>query len=322
MEKVLITGARGFIGAALMDRVRAEGAEAVGLDIQTDKGRGIVAGDVSEPGMWQRAAEGCDVVINAAALVTNTATWEQGWRVNVAGARHVLDAAAEHGAKRFIQLSSIRAFGDYGFPDDVDETHPVRPTGSVYVDTKIASEQVALQAHAAGEIEATVIRPGDVYGPGSRPWVLLPLEMIRKNRFVLPARGEGIFSPTYLDNLVDGIILAARAPEAAGQIFTLSDGTGVTTREFFANHYRWAGKGEPRTLPTVAAMGLAGAGGAALRVAGIRTEMSAESARYLAREGTYSIERARRVLGYDPKVALEEGLARTESWLRDQGLIG
>ncbi len=80
----------------------------------------------------------------------------------------------------------------------------MRPDGHTYVDTKIASEQVVLQAHAAGEIECTVIRPGDVYGPGSRPWTVLPVDAIRQNRFFLPAMGRGIFSPVYVDNLLDG----------------------------------------------------------------------------------------------------------------------
>ena len=91
------------------------------------------------------------------------------WDVNVMGTRHALDAAVRAEAQRFVQLSSVLAFS-WDFPDGVDERHPVRPNGAPYVDTKVASEQVVLQAHAAGEIACTVIRPGDVWGPRSRPW--------------------------------------------------------------------------------------------------------------------------------------------------------
>ena len=73
------------------------------------------------------------------------------------------------------------------------------------------------------KIDCTVVRPGDVYGPRSRPWTVVPVEEIRAHRLILPAMGHGIFSPAYVDNLVDGIVLAATRDEAAGRVFTLSD---------------------------------------------------------------------------------------------------
>jgi nucleoside-diphosphate-sugar epimerase len=322
VEKVLITGAAGFIGRALTERMRSDGVEVVGLDMQTDKGAGIVAGDITEPGGWQSAADGCDTVIHTAAAVTNTASDDFGWRVNVLGTKHVIDAAVAAGAKRFVHLSSVRAFGDIGFPDGVTEEHPVRPDSSVYVNTKIASEQVALQAHAEGRIEATVIRPGDVYGPGSRPWTVLIVETIRKGQFLLPAMGKGIFSPAYIDNLTAGVALAASKPEGAGQVFTISDGVGVTNKEFFGHYYRMLGRKGPRCVPTAAAMALVSVPETVAAVSGSPTEVKRESMRYFTRTGTYSIEKARRLLGYEPEVGLEEGMRRTEAWLRSQGLLG
>jgi nucleoside-diphosphate-sugar epimerase len=322
MERVMITGAAGFIGRALTERLRADGAVVVGLDMQTDKGAGIVAGDITEPGGWQAAAEGCDTVIHTAAAVTNTASQDFGWRVNVLGTKHVIDAAARAGAKRFVHFSSVRAFSDTDFTDGVTEDDPVRPSDSVYVNTKIASEQVALQAHAEGRVETTVIRPGDVYGPGSRPWTVLIVEAIRKNQFVLPAMGKGIFSPAYVDNLVDGVVLAASKPEGAGQVFTISDGVGVSNREFFGHYFRMLGRKGPRVLPTPAALALVSVPEAAAAVSGTPTEISRESMRYFTRTGTYSIDKARRLLGYEPAVDLTEGMRRTESWLRSQGLLG
>ena len=127
------------------------------------------------------------------------------------GTRLALDAARDAGARRFVHLSSVVTFG-LDFPDGVDERWPVRPTGVAYVDTKIAAEQVVLQAHAAGEIEVTVSGPGDVYGPGSRPWTVMPVELLKARRFALPARGRGIHSPVYVDDLVDGIVAAAAQP--------------------------------------------------------------------------------------------------------------
>ena len=319
---ILVTGAAGFIGNRLVERLRADGHEVRGLDRATDKGRGIVASDIGEPGPWQAAAAGCATVIHTAAVVSNAVTAEVQWRTNVLGTRNVLDAAVRGGAKRFVNFSSVRAFGDADFPDGVDETYPVRPEGIPYVDTKIAAEHVVLQAHAAGEIDGVIIRPGDVYGPGSRPWTVLPLEAIRSNRFALPRMGKGIFSPVYVDNLVDGVLLATSSPDASGEIFTISDGTGPTTREFFGHYYRMLGKSGPPVLPMPAAMGLVALPELAARIGGVDTEINRISMRYLGRTGTYSIEKARRILGYEPKVGLDEGMARTEAWLREHGLLG
>ena len=321
LGSALITGASGFIGSRLRERLAERGTAVRGLDFATKLKLDVVAGDISEPGSWQSAAEGAEVVFHAAAVVSNAASREVSWRTNVLGTRNVLDAAIAAGAKRFVHLSSVRAFGDVDFPDGVEETHPVRPDGNAYVDTKIASEQVVLQAHAAGEIECTIIRPGDVYGPGSRPWTVLPVEMIRTGRFVLPAMGKGVFSPIYVDNLIDGLELAAAADGAPGEVFTVSDGRGVSCREFFGHYSRMLGKPPPRVLPTFAAMSLITVPEAAARIGGTDTEANRTSMRYLTRTGTYSIEKARRVLGYEPAVDLDEGMGHTETWLREHGLL-
>ena len=321
MDSALITGASGFVGHALVERLREQGVSVAGVDLEGNPQDGIVAGDITAPGAWQSAAEGCDVVLHTAAAVTNTANDELGWRVNVLGTKHAIDAAVAAGAKRFVHLSSVRAFGDAGFPDGVTEEHPVHPDRSVYVNTKIASEQVVLQAYAEGRIDVTIVRPGDVYGPRSRPWTILIVEAIRAKQFLLPARGKGIFSPAYIDNLVEGVLLAATGPEAVGQIFTISDGVGVACDEFFGYYFRMLGMRGPRTLPTALAIALSALPEASAVVFRRKTEVRRESMRYLARTGTYSIAKARRVLGYEPGVDLAEGMRRTEEWLRREDLI-
>lgn len=319
--KVFVTGAGGFIGRAVAERFRSQGAEVAGVDFAADSERGVVAGDISMVGPWQAAMAGADVVIHTAAIVSNAYDLDESWRVNVLGTRNMLDAATTAGARRFVHISSVRAFSDLDFPDGVDEQHPVRPDGNPYVDTKIASEQVVLQAHAAGEVECAIVRPGDVYGPGSRPWTVLPLEIIRSNRFLLPAMGRGAFSPVYVDDLVSGLVLAAERPEAAGQVFTVSGSGPVPAKEFFGHYFRMLGKRGPLCLPTPLAVTAARVAGAAERLRGNRTEFNATSMLYLARPGGYSIEKARRLLGYEPQVDLDEGMRRTEAWLREQGLL-
>ncbi len=313
-ERVFVTGALGFIGRALADRYASEGAEVRGVDVSADPERGVVAGDIGSPGEWQRHAAGSDLVIHTAAVVSMRDDPDPIWRVNVLGTRHALDAARDAGASRFLHLSSVTAFG-FDFPDGVTEDHPVRANGVPYVDTKVASEQVALQAHAAGEVTCTIVRPGDAYGPRSRPWTILPMEEIARGRMVLPAMGRGLLNPVYIDNLVDGISLAAGRDEGAGQVFTISDGIGVPTREFFGHYAELAGR-KLRVAPTRLVRALAAAGA---RLPGRDSEVNTGAIEYIARGGTYSIDKARRVLGYEPAVGFEEGMRRTTEWLRAEG---
>lgn len=321
MKRVLVTGAAGFIGRALTARLRADGVEVVGVDLAADPEAGIVAGNVAAPGAWQEAAVGCDTVVHTAAIVAMPTDVSRFWAVNVLGTRLALEAARDAAAARFVHLSSVVTFG-YDFPDGVDESHPVSPTGVAYTDTKIASEQVALMAHARGEQEVVIVRPGDVYGPGSRPWVLLPIELMRSRRWVLPALGRGIFSPIYVEDLVEGIVAACRTPEAAGRVVTLSGGTGVETRDYFGRLALLAGIERVPTVPTAVALAGAKALDISARISGRHNDVTPDAVRYLAlRRGTYGIETARELLEWEPSVGLDEGMARTGEWLRAEGLI-
>jgi nucleoside-diphosphate-sugar epimerase len=320
-SKVFISGALGFIGKALADRYREQGAEVGGVDLKADAESGVVAGDIREEGEWQQAAEGCDLVVHTAAYVGFGGDRDEVWRSNVLGTRRVLDAAVRGGAKRFVHFSSVTTFG-FDFPDGVEETWPVRITGDPYPDSKIAAEQVVMAAHIAGEVPVTIVRPGDVYGPRSRGWTVLPVKMIKSGQMVLPAGGHGRIGIVYVDNLVDGVMLAAESDKAVGEIFTIADGDSVEVGEFFAYYARMLGKQRPKTLPTPFAKGIAAVGGEILRRVGRDTELSAGSVDYVAKEhGRYSIEKARNVLGYEPKVTLDEGMRRCEEWLRGEGLL-
>lgn len=315
--RVFITGACGFVGRALLERYAREGHEAIGCDLSPDPDHGVFAGDVSLPGSWQEEAAGCDLVIHTAALVSfRLERPEEVWRANVLGTANAL-AAAERGAGRFVHFSSVTVYG-FQFPDNVDERHPVRNTYMPYPDTKIASEQVVLQAHLEGRSRCTIVRPGDIYGPRSRTWAVIPAELIRSRRLVLPGGGRGIHSPVYIDNLVDAVVLAGGAAAAQGEIFNLSDGIGVPYREFFAPYAELLGR-RLITAPRALAVGAAAVMQRAARLAPGDNEVNTKAARYLLRSGTYSAEKARRVLGWEPRVGLQEGLERTVAWLREQG---
>ena len=321
--RVFVTGASGFIGRALMSRFAELGAAVAGVDLTADPARDVVAGDVGAPGDWQQHAKGSQLVIHTAAVVSNSAPAELYRRVSVGSVRHVVDAAITAGAARLTHISSIAAYG-LDFATVRDERSDISVlSGYPYCDAKAASEHAVLAAHAAGELATTVIRPGDVYGPGSRPWVLIPLQMMRKQQFLLPSRGRGVFSPVYIDNLLDGVVAASVSDNGSGQIFNITDGRDVSCKEFFAHHHRWLGRrGAPLSLPTALARPAGAAGGFILgRVLRQDTEINPGTMAMLARKAGYSIEKARESLGYTPAVSLNDGMEKTEKWLRDEHLI-
>ncbi|GJQ53216.1 MAG: putative oxidoreductase [Anaerolineaceae bacterium] len=318
--KIFITGALGFVGRALAEQYRALGAETCGLDIRADAALNIVAGDVSKPADWQSALNGCDLVIHTAAIVTNNVTREEAWRVNVLGTRRVLDAAIRAGAKRFVHVSSLAAMR-LNVEDRADESAPIMPTGNPYVDTKIASEHVVLAAHAKGEMTCTIIRPADIYGPGSRPWTVIPAQMIQKGLFLLPAHGKGIFRAIYIDDLVNGIMLAAERDEGVGQIFILGGEETITCETFFGHYYRMLGKGSPRVMSTTSAIAIAEVGRMIFKLLGKPTELGRGAMEMLSKKNTVSNDKAHRLLGWHPQVDLEEGMRRTEEWLRERKIL-
>ena len=320
-RRVFITGANGFIGRALARRYRECGAEVGGVDFKADPEWNVVTGDMRDVASWRKHVGGADLVVHTAAVVSMVAPMRAAWEVNCLGTRHLLDACREHGVQRFLHVSSVAAYG-WEFPDGVDETWPLITNGNSYTDTKITGEHIVMAAHAAGEIDCTIVRPGDVYGPASRAWIVVPLELIKSRQFLLPDGGRGIFSPVYVDDLLDGIVLAAGQQEGAGQVFNMSAGTGVTCAEFFGHHWRWLGrKGSIPSLPTGVAIAVAEATGKLMHMLGRTTEMGRGSIGLMSRAGTYSIEKARRLLGYAPQVDLATGMQRSEAWARSSGLL-
>ncbi len=319
-RKVFITGANGFLGKALMEHYRALEAEVVGLDLRANPPSGVIAGDVTRPAEWTDAVAGCDLIIHTAAIVSNNVPAIEAWRVNVLGTRKVLEVARQHKVKRFVHISSLAAMR-FITEDQADETAPVMPTGNPYVDTKIASEHVVLAAHAAGEISCTVLRPADVYGPGSRPWTILPVQMIKKRLFFLPAYGKGLFRAIYIDDLINGIFLAAEIDDAAGHIFLLGGEQAVPCKEFFGYYYRMLGKKGPPVLSTPLAILLAETARLLFQAAGKPTELGRGAMEMLSKKTTVSNAKARRLLGWEPRISLEEGMRRTEIWLRQKKFI-
>lgn len=318
-KKLLITGANGFIGNRLMQHYKSQGIAAVGVDL-TGNQEDIFQGDIGQPETISHLLADCDVVIHTAALVSNAIADADMWRVNVLATHNLVEAAKKHHIKRFVQISSIVAYGNSA-EGELDENHPVHADGGSYVLTKLASEHAVLAATANSTMELVIIRPGDVYGPGSRPWVVLPLEAINKGQFMLPAKGEGFFRPIYIDDLIRGIALATACKEAAGEIINLSCDGYITTAEFFSYHYRWLNKRGPLKVSTHLALFAAAMASKIATITGGVNEASTATVTQLSTNSWFSIAKAERILGWKPEVLLDTGMQASQTWAQDQGLI-
>ena len=319
VDPIAVTGAGGFIGEAVCRRLVADGERVVGIDVAesaaarvTATGARFARADIADAASIAAALDGCAGVIHSAAIVSDWGSMAEFVRVNTRGTVNVLDALPARA--RAVVLASVAVWG-YEFGADLAEQTPPKPCGNPYIDTKGATETLALLRGA------TVVRPGDVYGPGSVPWVLRPLETMKRGLFRLPGDGSGLMTPVYIDDLVDCIVRAYRTPSAAGRAYTCWDGHAVTARDFFSHHARWIGRERVDTIPAP----LAVAGGLVqeliARVTGRPPLLSRSAITFISRRAVYPNTRAREELGWEPAVALEEGMARTEAWARAAGLV-
>lgn len=318
-RRAVVTGAAGFVGARTAAVLRERGWEVTGVDLRAADG--TVAGDITEPGAWVERLAGADLVVHTAAVVDERAPAHAHWHVNVGGTRTVLEACADAGVGRLVHLSSKVVLGR-DVPPDADEYSAVRPTGSPYTDTKLASEHLALQFAAEGRLPVTVVRPGDVYGPGGQQWTVRPVELMRQGRFFLPIDGTGVLAPVFVDDLVDGIVAAGTHPDAVGHVLFITGGPGVTAEEFFGHYARMLSRPvRSVSIAAPAARVVAGLVGRAARLFGQEVPLSEHSIEYVTQSGAYRIDKAAAVLGWHPAIDLDEGMARTRAWLEQQGLL-
>ena len=310
MTAVAVTGAAGFIGTEMCRRLVAEGHYVIGIDVDSGSAARVAAtgaqfrcADVSDRGAVRGALDGAELVVHTAALLPGSGGMADSVRVNVGGTENVCVAARDAGVTRVVHLSSVAAWG-YDFKTDITEDEPLAThSPHPYIATKAASELVA-RKHGA-----TVVKPGDVYGPESQPWAVIPFELIKSGRAALPMRGRGILTLVYVDDLVDCVYRALTRPEGEGGAFTAWDGRPVTAKEFFDHYARMLGRKGVRTAPA-----------AVLRpLMRLTPGVNSGDLIFLMRRAAYPNTRAREVLGWEPRVTLEEGMKRTEDWLRRRG---
>jgi predicted dehydrogenase/nucleoside-diphosphate-sugar epimerase len=238
-KRVLVTGASGFIGCRLSERLHFGSDWNVRALIRTP-GRAVrlarmpiefAIGDLSSPADLAKALEGCDAVVHAGIGTS----WRESERVavNVKGTRNLVEAAVRAGVKRFIHISTLALYGER-VTGTITEDTPIQPKkGWDYAESKLAAEQIVLEAAGRG-LPAIVLRPSVVYGPHNMTIVTRPLMHLAQNRLELVNCRDVPSNTIYVDNLCAGIQQALDAsPELAGQIFLMNDDDGYTWGEYF-----------------------------------------------------------------------------------------
>ena len=313
--RYLITGASGFIGTRLAHRLREAGCEVVLADVvapaKLESGASYVRVDLRDRAAVERAVReaAVDYAVHLAARVGDWGSFEDFESINVTGTRHVLEALRDAKCKRAVHISSIAAMGlDAGAI--ADETVGPFASGDAYSATKGAGEMVARELQRGGA-PVVIVRPGDVYGVGSVPWVVRPVELMRRGEMVLVDGGHGHFAHVHVDNLLDGVLLSLTSERAVGETFILTDGdTHCEIGEYFSRLAEAAGAPKPtRAVPRALAKSLAFVMEGVARLTGRAPSFTRVSVDFVLRRGSFSIAKARDVLGWSPRVTLDEGLA-------------
>src|SRR5215510_6323824 len=210
-ERILVTGATGFTGGHLCERLIREGHQVRALVRDENRcseqrrwGVEIVTGDLRDPESLKRATNGINVVYHIAALFRpENVSRKEMWENNVQGTKNMLDAAIKAGVHRFVHCSTIGVHGDIKQPPANEET-PYAP-GDHYQESKVKGERVALQYMDEGRLPIVVFRPGGIYGPRDLRFLKL-IKAIKTGWFVMLGPGKVLYQMIYVDDLIDGIL--------------------------------------------------------------------------------------------------------------------
>jgi nucleoside-diphosphate-sugar epimerase len=329
--EVMLTGATGFVGGALASRLLDEGAQVTALvrdparaEALARRGVRLVQGSVADRRALSEACAPGQIVVHGAARASDWGPLEEFVRDNVDGTRNVAEAALAAGCARLVHMSSISVYG-FDPPAVVDEDTPlpVLADDYPYGESKRLAEQVVDEVARRG-LSTVVARLGSVYGPGSGQWTLRPARLAKTPvGLVLVDGGRGLHNHVYIDNLVDGLRLCMEHPAAPGGVFNLTDGEPTPYREFFGHYARMVRGDRARMIDLGRRRALATAW--LLEKAGQVTRrpvpITRVAVRLLMRRSAIRSDRARRLLGYEPIVGLEEGMAACQRWLAELGVV-
>ncbi len=334
--KAFLTGATGFVGGAIAQRLLDEGIEVHALVLpgsarqQAADSRIIWhAGDITDPGTLTGLFEGVQWVIHAAGMLgragVEEATYQQ---INAEGTRHVLAAVAAARAAgetssdlRVLHISSAGVLGPLHSDDlgaNVDETAPLAPSNP-YERSKALAETYAHQFIDDG-LPVIIARPEFIYGPGD-VHVLGLFRAIQRGIYFYVGNGQNTCHPTYIGDIVDGLLLSLRKGRP-GETYHITGPRPLTFEELATTIAAELGVSPPRIRVPVP---LAYLGATALEAAGSLTGMNVPLSRtgvaFFSENRRSTYEKAHQELGYTPHVDLEEGIGHTIAWYRQQGLL-
>jgi nucleoside-diphosphate-sugar epimerase len=326
MRKILVTGATGFTGAALCRRLIANGAQVVAFARPTSRTASLRKMGVecrlldirNREEVMDHFAGIRQVYHIAAAYRAEHADHSEFRQVNVEATRHLLDAARKAKVRRFVHCSTVGVQGEIDDPPAAED-YRCKP-GDHYQATKMDGELLALARFQNG-LPGSVVRPVGIYGPGDTRFLKL-FRPIDKGMFVMIGSGRVLYHMTYIEDLVTGIILCGTKDEALGEVFTIGGPRYTTIQELVDLIAQVLGKSRPKLrlpfLPVYAAAILCDR---LCRPLGIEPPLYPRRVEFFHKDRAFTIDKARRMLGYQPQVDLAEGLAMTAAWYRQEGWI-
>ena len=323
----LVTGATGFTGSHLARTLAVRGQTVRALvrdagrarDLEAE-GVEIAVGDIRDRAALAAATAGVEVVYHIAAIYRQAGVKRGVYQaVNASAVRDIVEAAAHAGARRVVHCSTVGVHGDIEHPP-ANEDAPLRP-GDQYQFSKLEGERLAREAGDRLGIEVTIARPSGIYGPGDRRLLKL-FRGVARGRFPILGRGEIYYHLTHIDDLVEGFRLCGEHPAAAGRTYILAGGEYTTLNQLVALIAEVAGVRPPTLHLPVWPFWVAGALCEALLVPfGVEPPIYRRRVDFYTKSRAFDITRARRELGYEPRVGLRYGIDQTLNWYRDHGWI-
>jgi nucleoside-diphosphate-sugar epimerase len=328
----LITGATGFIGGHVAEacvergqRVSTVARPSGDTALLEQWGVTVHRGELGDAALLRRVLEDVDVVVHCAAKVGDWGPVEEYRAVNVEGLRTLLEACKGHSPARFVHMSSLGVY-EARHHHGTDETAPLPARhADGYTQSKVEAEQLALKYYQDFGVPVVVLRPGFVYGPRDRTVLPKLVYGLRIGKLRYPGGGQAALNTIYIGNLVEAVFLAVGHEGAVGQTYNLTDGEYVSKRRFIESIADALGLPRPtRTPPLWAARLVTRAVEGWARLTGAREAPAFTQARlkFFAYNLDFSIEKARRELGYRPRYNFEDGMFRTMQWYKQQQTSG
>ncbi len=320
MSTVLVTGANGFTASYVCRQLLEKGYQVKGL-VRKNADMKLISGlplelhyaDLALDQDFTSVMQGVDVVYHiAAAYRTENVPKKYFWDVNVEGTRKLLIAAKKSGVKKFVHSSTVGVQGDIKNPPATEE-YPYSP-GDYYQESKVDGEKLVLEFYRKEKLPVSIVRPVGIYGPGDTRFLKL-FKHIYNGKFRMIGDGKVLYHLTFVEDLARGFILAGEKDEAIGEIFTIGGDGYLTLMELAEKIAKIFNKPLPKAKIPVWPVWF---GGLLCEIVckpfGISPPIYRRRVDFFIKDRAFDISKAKRVLGYQPKVSLDEGLKITAEW--------